>query len=151
MRKVISCPDRGPRALFDSQLTTPCIPLLAVMMRTIPPISIVKTMIFTWSASNKEPTTYVSTTRSTPPPKAVAGLAPPYKAIRKVPVRMPTNNEEITSLINKAITMASTGGSIDIHSGIGPATGPKTYSNDRLKDKAITTISPIHFFFIGTK
>ena len=64
---------------------------------------------------------------------------------------MPTNNEEITSLINKAITMASTGGSIDIHSGIGPATGPKTYSNDRLKTKAITTISPIHFFFIGTK
>jgi hypothetical protein len=47
--------------------------------------------------------------------------------------------------------MAITGGSIDIHNGIGPTTGPKTYSNDRLKAKAITTISPIHFFFIGTK
>ena len=35
----------------------PCIPPLAVMMRTMPPISMVKTIMVTWSASNKEPTT----------------------------------------------------------------------------------------------
>ena len=37
---------------------------------------------------------------------------------------MPKNKEEITSFINSAITMATNGGSTDIHSGIGPATGP---------------------------
>ena len=57
MKNVISCPERGPLALRDSQLTTPCIPPFAVMMRTMPPMIKVKTMMVTWSASKSEPTT----------------------------------------------------------------------------------------------
>ncbi len=69
----------------------------------------------------------------------------------KAPVNTPTKSDEITSFINKAITMATNGGKIDIHSGIGPVTGPKTYSNAMPKTKASATVKPIHFFFIGTK
>lgn len=68
--------------------------------------------------------------------------------MRKVPVKMPTNNEEITSFINKAITMATKGGSIDIHSGMGAVAGPKTYSSTKPKTRTNATIKPIHFLFI---
>ena len=71
--------------------------------------------------------------------------------MRKVPVRMPTKSEEITSLINKAITIATIGGRIDIQSGIGAEAGPKTYSNTSPNTRANATIKPIHFFFIAHK
>ena len=64
---------------------------------------------------------------------------------------MPTKSDEITSFINKAITMATRGGRIDIHSGIGPSTGHIIYSSTMPKTKASTTVRPIHFFFIGAK
>ena len=71
--------------------------------------------------------------------------------MRKVPVRMPTKSEEITSLISKAITMATKGGKIDIHKGIDPATGPKIFSSTMPKTKAISTERTIRFLFIGIK
>ena len=71
--------------------------------------------------------------------------------MRKLPVRMPTKSEEITSFINKAITMATKGGKIDIHKGIGVAAGPKTYSSAIPKRRTKATVKPIHFLFIGSK
>ena len=71
--------------------------------------------------------------------------------MRKVPVKMPTKSEEITSLINNAITMATKGGRIDIHNGMGPVTGPNTYNNAMPTTRAKSTTQTIHFFFMMHK
>jgi len=64
---------------------------------------------------------------------------------------MPTKSEEITSFINKAITMATKGGKIDIHSGIGPDTGPKAYISNMPNKMIMSTPNPIFFDFIKQK
>ena len=64
---------------------------------------------------------------------------------------MPTKSEEITSFINKAITMANKGGKTDIHSGIETVAGPKTYSSTMPKMRTNATVKPIHFLFISSK
>ena len=66
-----------------------------------------------------------------------------------VPVSTPINKEEITSFINNAITMATKGGNIDIHRGMGVEAVPKTYSSTMPKMRANATVKPIHFLFIG--
>ena len=64
---------------------------------------------------------------------------------------MPTQSDEITSFMNKALTMATKGGNIDIQSGMGPATGPNIYSSAMPKTKASSTVRTIHYFFIMHK
>ena len=68
-----------------------------------------------------------------------------------VPVSTPINKEEITSFINNAITMATKGGKIDIHRGMGPATGPKAYSSNMPNNKIMKMPNPICFVFIMRK
>ncbi len=58
MINVISWPERGPLARFDSQLTTPRMPPLAVMSRNMPPMMSVNTMIYMCSSSYNEPETF---------------------------------------------------------------------------------------------
>jgi hypothetical protein len=91
----------------------------------------------------------VSTVRNTPEPKAKAGLCPEKSAMMKVPVKTPTKSEEITSFINKAIRMATKGGSIDIHMGMGPEMGPRKESTAMAITMTANTMIRTVFFFIS--
>jgi len=63
---------------------------------------------------------------------------------------MPTKSDEMTSLTISAITMATNGGNIDIHRGIGEATGPFRYNQTKSAAKVNSSVSTGHFFFIST-